>query len=323
MNLIDTAELYGGGHAEEIVGKAIKGLRDKIFVTSKFNPDNNTFKGVVRAVEDSLKRLNTDYIDLYQVHWPNPRIPIQETMEALDHLVNDGKIRNIGLSNFTLNEFLEAQAVLGVRKIVSNQVEYNLVERSIENDLLPYCKENGVTIIAYSPLDQGKIDYNSQKGHLLQRLAGKYQKSVSQIILRWLISHKPVVAIPKTVSMMHTKENADAARFDISNEDMHLINDTFKPQIAYVYPERIRITNEGKPIYRSLEEALNNSFDLIPSPAMLAENISKWGIHKPLRVVQTADKSGKYDYDLAGEKLRYWAWIIAFGNKTPIPVYVQ
>ena len=174
MTLIDTAEVYGNGHSEELVGKAIQGMRDKVFVATKFSPEHNSYDDVLSSAEGSLRRLKTDYIDLYQIHWPNPNIPIDETMKAMDKLLRDGKIRYVGVSNFSIRELKEAEAAFSGSAIASVQTEYNLFDRSIEDDILPYCQKKNIITIAYSPLDQGKICSGSEKTKVFEKIAEKY-----------------------------------------------------------------------------------------------------------------------------------------------------
>jgi len=325
MAYLDTAELYGGGLGEEIVGEVIKGRRDKIFVASKFNPKTNVFDSVVNSVEGSLKRMRTNYIDLYQIHWPNPLIPISETMKALSILVDQGKIRYIGVSNFSLEEFREAQSSLTKETIVSNQVEYNLLDRSVENYFLPFCEKNGVTLIAYSSLNQGRFLLGEKQKEVLNNLSMKYSRTIPQIILRWLISHKPVIAISQSKSISHTKENALSTEFDLEEEDILEINGVYKQPYIEVPSNRIRLNvSENVPIYMSMKEALDNHLDLIPSPLVLSKIMLKRKHMKPIRLVPTKDASSKYDYDIDDYDIRdnvkkYWAWIIAYGNEANIP----
>ena len=158
-SLIDTAEVYG---TEEAVAEAIKGTRDRVFIATKVSGDHLRYDDVLRAAEGSLRRLNTTYIDLYQIHWSNPYIPIQETMHAMETLVDRGLVRYIGVSNFSTSELRVAQEAMSKYPIVSNQVLYNLNRREIESELLPYCFMNHVTVIAYTPLDDGRLATRSQ-----------------------------------------------------------------------------------------------------------------------------------------------------------------
>src|SRR5438094_8535508 len=155
MTLVDTAEMYGAGHSEEVVSRALDGRREKVLVASKVSPSHFAYDDVLRSAQKSLERLKIKEMDLYQLHWPNPRVPIEETMRAMEKLVRDGVTRHIGVSNFSVAHMEEAQAALSREQIVSNQVEYSLVDRSIEPDVLPYCQRKGLTVIAYSPLRKG------------------------------------------------------------------------------------------------------------------------------------------------------------------------
>lgn len=328
MTYLDTADLYGGGLAEEIVGEIIKKQRDRIFVASKFNPKTNVFSSISSSLEGSLKRMGTDYIDLYQLHWPNPLLPVSEIMNALAKLAEQGKIRYIGVSNFTLEEFEEAQSCLTKQTIVSNQVEYNLVDRSAETDFLPFCQNNKITLIAYSALNQGRFVLGEKQKEALANIATKYNKTIPQIILKWLISHEPVIAISKSNDMSHTKENALSSEFVLDKADIKIINDVCRQQFIEVPPQRIRLKISGiTPVYTTMKEAMDNRLDLIPSPLVLSKIILKRKHMKPIRLAPTKDTSGKFDYDIDDYDIRdnvkkYWAWIIAHGYDTPIPAYV-
>jgi diketogulonate reductase-like aldo/keto reductase len=223
MTFIDTAEIYGSGHAEEIVGKAIKGLRDKVFIATKVSSEHLRYDDVIKAAEGSLRRLNISTIDLYQIHWPNPRIPIKETMSAMEHLIKKGKIRYVGVSNFSVKEMKEAIEALSVTELVSNQVRYSLLARDIENDILPFCQKERITVIAYSPLAKGAIA-SSIYFNLLNKLAKKYDKTPAQIALNWLIEKDCVIAIPKASRIEHVEENAKAVGWRMSKEDYNLLS---------------------------------------------------------------------------------------------------
>jgi diketogulonate reductase-like aldo/keto reductase len=328
MAYLDTADLYGGGFSEETVGKVIKGIRDKVFIASKFNPRTDVPSSVKNSINGSLKRLGTDYIDLYQLHWPNPLLPISEMMGALSLLVNQGKIKNIGVSNFSLGEFKEAQTCLPGKTIVSNQVEYSLFDRSVEKDFLPYCETAGVTLIAYNAFNQGMFLLGEKQRAVLNDISVKYQKTVPQVILRWLISHKPVIAITKSGSMSHTKENASSADFVIEEKDIRDINVLYEQLNSEVPTNRIRLNvSESRRVYTTMKEALANDLDLIPSPLVLSRIIIKRQHMKPIRLVPTKDTSGKYDYDIDSYDIwdnikKYWAWTIAHGDEAKIPAIV-
>jgi diketogulonate reductase-like aldo/keto reductase len=227
MNFIDTAEMYGAGHSEELIGEAIKGIREKVFIATKVLPTNFRYEDVIKACERSLRRLKTSYIDLYQLHWPNPSIPIKETMRAMEKLVNEGKIRYIGISNFSVEETIEAMNALSKYEIVSNQVEYSLLVRDIEKDLLEFCRKNKITIIAYSPLARGEL-LKGKYYEFLSKIGKKYNKTAAQVALNWLIIKENVVAIPKAFSKAKIVENMGAYGWKLSDEDLKTIDEFFK-----------------------------------------------------------------------------------------------
>jgi len=326
MTFLDTAEGYGNGHSEELVGQAVQGMRDKVCIATKVSPENLSYNAVINAAEGSLRRLRTDYIDLYQVHWPNPAIPFAETIQALDRLVHDGKIRNIGLCNFSLREMKEAVGALSVSEVVSIQVEYNLFDRAIEKNILPFCEDERITTIAYSPLDQGRIGSSDTKAVVLASLAEKYNRTISQITLNWLVSHPTVIVIPKAATEQHIRENAGSADFQLSDEDFDRIGRVFTNEYSFVPTDRIKVSTEGeggRKVYQTLEDALENPLGFVPSPAALAQSLKQGDVLKPVRLMPTTDPSGKYDYDLIEGRIRYWAWVIAHHGEAPIPAYIR
>ncbi len=224
MYLIDTAEMYAAGHTEEVVGEAIKPFpRDKVFIVSKVLPENLSYANVLKAAEKSLKRLQTDYIDLYLIHFPNPRIPLAETMAAMEKLVEENWVRFIGVSNFDVNLMEKARSYLSRNDIVVNQVEYSLLNRRIEKDVLPYCLEQGITVMAYTPLGMGKLARNE----FLSQVGKKYNKTAAQVALNWLILKENVIAIPKAIRKDHLEENAGATGWRLSQSDLKRISAYF------------------------------------------------------------------------------------------------
>ena len=228
MKFIDTAEMYGAGHSEEVVSQALEGRRDRVFVASKVSPRHFAYDDVLGAAKRSLKRLRLKQMDLYQLHWPNPRIPISETMRAMEKLVGDGLVRHIGVSNFSVEQIKEAQQSLSHEKIVSNQVEFSLIDRGVEAGILQYCQKEGLTLIAYSPLGQGKIPRGRGSSfEVLDEIAGKLGKSRNQIALNWVLQHDSVVAIPKAADTDHVKENAEVAEWKLGSEDYQRLGKAF------------------------------------------------------------------------------------------------
>jgi len=219
---IDTAESYG---TESVVREAIDGLRDRVFLATKVSPQNFRERDLRRSVDASLQRLGVEVIDLLQLHEPNPTIPIEETMGAMANLVDAGKVRFIGVSNFSVAQHQEAQKALGRYPIVSNQVRYNLIDRTIENDLLQYCQRTHTTIIAYSPLARGldrirDCDPNNVIGSLVESTG----KTAAQIIINWCVWKEGVVAIPKGNSAEHVLDNCGASDWRLSQEQIVLLD---------------------------------------------------------------------------------------------------
>lgn len=215
---IDSAESYG---TEQVVGDALKGLRERVFVATKVSPQNFSRARVQVSVDASLQRLGIDTIDLLQLHEPNPAIPIDETMGAVEDLVNAGKVRFIGVSNFSVAQLEEARRAMRKYPLVSNQVRYNLIDRTIDKDLLPYCQAHHITVIAYSPLARGlgRIRDCDPNG-ALDGLARTIGKSPAQVAINWCLCHEGVVAIPKGNSEEHVLDNCAASDWRLSAEQL-------------------------------------------------------------------------------------------------------
>ncbi len=317
---LDTAEIYAAGHSEELVGKAIKGYRDKVIIGTKFSPEHSKYKDVIEAAENSLQRLDTSYIDIYQIHRPNESVSFEETLSALLMLLKQGKIRKIGVSNFTAKQFLLANRILKDVEIFSNQVEYNLFDRHIENNLIRTCKDFKALIIAYSPLDQGNLAFGSKQNSILEEIAFKYEKSKAQIALSWVVSQENVVAIPKSTNLIHLKANAEILNFQMEKVDLDLISNAFDSKPIRIKPCQIYVSKNdlGDKTYLDLIEAKKNSFAYCPSPLELSEQLRNDEDMKPLRVKVLGISKGEMMYSLIGGQLRYWAWVIAFGSEKPV-----
>ena len=215
---LDTAPSYG---TEPLIAEVIKGLRGRVFVATKVSPENFHRADLRKSVDGSLRRLGVDVIDLLQLHAPNPATPIHETMDALGELVDAGKVRFIGVSNFTLHQLREAQAASPRYPIVSNQVRYNICDRTIEGDLLPYCQAQRITVIAYSPLARGLGRIRDCDPHgVIDELVGITGRSAAQIAINWCLSKDGVVAIPKGNSVEHILDNCAAGDWRLTAEQM-------------------------------------------------------------------------------------------------------
>jgi diketogulonate reductase-like aldo/keto reductase len=226
MTLIDTAEMYGDGAAEKLVAEAIAGHRSEVFLVSKVLPQNSTRRGTIKACEASLRRLDTDRIDLYLLHWRG-RVPLDETLEAFNTLVRDGKIRYWGVSNFDVSDMDE---LIGLSRddgpmLATNQVLYNLSRRGIEYDLLPGCRARGIPVMAYSPLERGRL----AKDRSLHDVAARLNATPAQVALAWVLRQVGVVAIPKSGRLVHVRENRSALDLQLAPEDLAELDEAFPP----------------------------------------------------------------------------------------------
>lgn len=228
MTHIDTAEMYGSGRVEEIVGETIASVsREKLFLTTKVLPGNATYKGTLTAAERSLQRMRVDYADLYLLHWPSDH-PIDETMRALETLVAHGKARYIGVSNFDAAEMLEAAGYLRNVPLACNQVLYHLRERGAEHDVIPTAQARGIAVVAYTPFGRGRFPRKeSEPGGVLDSIARKHDATPRQVILAFLTRESNVFTIPKAASIPHVEENASAGGLILDGDDAAAIDAAF------------------------------------------------------------------------------------------------
>ena len=224
LSLIDTAEMYGEGGAEEVIAQAIASRRTSVFLVSKVYPHNASKQGAIAACERSLKRLKTDYLDLYLLHWRGS-IPLAETLEAFQTLQQAGKIRSYGVSNFDVEDMQEASQLKGGNEIVTNQVLYNLKRRGIEWNLLPWCRERNIPIMAYSPIEQGRLLNN----RTLNAIAQERQVTAAQIALAWVLHQDNVIVIPKSSRIDHIEQNYAALNLKLSADELAALDAAFPP----------------------------------------------------------------------------------------------
>ncbi len=253
INFIDTAEVYGDGHSEKLIGEVVKDYRDDIVIATKVSGAHLRPDYVVKALEGSLKRLNTNYVDLYQIHWPDIYTPLRDTMKTLERLANNGKIRYIGLSNFSICQIEEARSYLSSMDIISNQVRYNIVQREIEDEMLPYLTKENIGVIAYSPLAQGlltsKYDhanfdtsdvrksnklFSEDNIHIvtpllniLREISYETGHSVVQIALNWLIAHENVIPIPGAKNRDQATINLQSAGWRLNEQQTKRIEEAY------------------------------------------------------------------------------------------------
>ncbi len=224
ITLIDTAEMYASGGAEEVVAEAIAGRRDETFLVSKVLPSNASRAGVKRACENSLKRLATGHIDLYLLHWPGS-VPLSETVEAFEALKAEGKIRHWGVSNFDTDEMEELVGLASGGNVQTNQVLYNLSRRGPEFDLGPWCLKRGIPLMAYSPVEQGALARNAR----LDAVAARHKATAAQVALAWVMAQPGVIAIPKASRQEHVRQNAAALDIKLTAQDFADLDRAFPP----------------------------------------------------------------------------------------------
>jgi len=219
----DTAETYADGHSEELISRAIqdtKTKRETLFITSKVQPHHLKYEQVLHSCENSLKRLQMDYMDLYLIHWPGTGVKYEDTFRALNKLVRDGKVKHLGVSNFNLKLLKESQS-LSETPIITNQVPYSLSDRSyVKNGMLEYCRQNDVLLTAYSPVDEGNVRPNKT----LESIAKAHNATIYQIALAWVITQPRVITIPMSFNPRHIKENFDAVEIELTSQEIELLD---------------------------------------------------------------------------------------------------
>ena len=224
--LIDTAEMYARGGAERVVGSAIKGRRDNVFIVSKIVPHNASFDGTIRACENSLQRMEIESIDLYLLHWPGNH-PLESTVSAFEQLKTDGKIKHWGVSNFDTSDMQELYGIPEGKNCQINQVLYNLSRRGIEWDLLPWCRSMGLPIMAYSPIEQGRLLENKK----LKALASEIGVSAAQLSIAWSIRKNDIITIPKASNLEHVGQNIDAWTIKLESAILDELDKLFEPPV--------------------------------------------------------------------------------------------
>ncbi len=219
----DTAEKYAGGHTEELLAKAVRETgvpRERLFLASKVWPNHLRYEEVLSACEGSLRRLGTDYLDLYMIHWPNEAVPLRETFRALNQLVSEGKVRHLGVSNFGLRQLKQSHSLCET-PLLANQVPFSLNDRAyLKNGVLAYCQENDILLTAYSPVEKGRL----QSHPALLSIAEAHRATTYQIALAWLVSKKRVIAIPMSLDPKHQAENLAAAEISLIPAEIDQLN---------------------------------------------------------------------------------------------------
>lgn len=227
MTHIDTAEMYGAGRVEEVLGEAVRGIsRDRLFITTKVLPSNASFHGTLLAAERSLQRLGLEYVDLLLLHWPGSH-PLEATMRAFEQLVDDGKTRFVGVSNFEASEMAEAASYLRGTRLACNQVLYHLCERGVEHEVLPQARRHGIAIVGYTPFGRGAYLRGARRREILERIARKHGATVAQVALAFLTRDPALFAIPKAARVEHVEENAGAGELELDDRDLREVDAAF------------------------------------------------------------------------------------------------
>lgn len=312
INLFDTAELYGGGYSEELLGKALQGRRQKAIICSKFNAKNSDKKKLRLSLENSLRRLKTDYIDFYLSHWPNPTIQPQSLIGSLKKFQKEGKIRAFGIGNAVFSEVENFNSENNNDFFVVEN-EFNLLEKQSLERTIPFCRANGHLFMAYSPFLQGTtLKFKNKINYLID----KYSCTKHQLMLSWVFD-KQVVSIVRTLNEKHLDENIASTNLCLSAEDKQILENSMGLKKTTVNIDEIKIDNRA---YATLDEAIKNKIDLIPSPYLLSKRLGNNFELSPLR---TFFRNGKYeildDYYYSEIK-KYWAWKIC--NRKEIEVYI-
>jgi diketogulonate reductase-like aldo/keto reductase len=323
LRVIDTAEVYGAGLSEEIIGKLPPSTNEDLFLMTKFSPENSDPKKIEEALHASLKRLKREYVDVYQPHWPSAEVNTEIIAASLLRLHEQGKIRYIGLSNFSTNEYIKANVILGDKKVDFIQAEYGPLERTIETDLLPEAIKNHSTIVSYSPFRNGDIFDEKNKNHQnLKAMAEKYSSTISQIILAWVLRSGSVISIPKASSEKRIVENFNALRLTLSAVDLEQLSNMFGMETEMIDMRLIDIKSDGdRRIYLSLQEAIENPHNLVPGPMDIANEIklNNGMLAKPIKIKRNQDSER---FTLTEGRVKFWGWMILYGINSKVPAII-
>lgn len=319
INLFDSAELYGEGYAEFILGKTFRKKRDQIVITSKVIPDNCTRFSLKRSVKESLKRLGTDYIDLYQVHWINPFIELEETFTTLEELCLSGYIKTIGVCNFSIQMIIQANKVLKKIKLTSNHIELNLLNQYEILKNLEYYQENNISLLGYGALNHLNMSFNKVQQKKLTDLQKKYNRTLPQILIRYFTSFEKVILLSRTDNIQHLKNNLNSFNFNFTERELQQFHKLFRFETHDIPMEKIKIPKQF--CYDNFS-ILKNQTNLTPSPLIVAQTFVKYDYFKPLKLVKIKDFYYLDSYDFYGELKKYLAWKLLYDFSKSIPAFI-
>lgn len=320
VNLFDSAELYGEGYAEFILGKTFSKKRRHIVISSKVSPDNCTHFALKRSLKESLKRLQTDYIDLYQLHWVNPLIPLEETMATLEELVLAGYVKAIGVCNFSIPMVTQASKYLKKNKISSNHIELNLSSQHEAFSNLSFYQKNKISLIGYGALNHLHLNHNGPQKKFLDSLQKKYTKTLSQILIRYFTSFENVILLSRTDNIEHLENNLKSFDFNLAPEEHEQFYNLFHLKVQNIPMKRIKIPKQFEKF--SNVDILRNENNLIPSPLTISQTIVKYDYFKPLKLMGENGYFYLDNYDFYGELKKYLAWKLLYNASKPIPAIV-
>lgn len=322
LTFIDVAFDYGQGAAETLVGEATQGIRDRVFIASKLPSGQSGHDQVLRCADQALKRLRTDRIDLFQTHWPNPRIPLEDTMAALDQLLREGKVRHLGLSNCTPAEARLAASFLRDTPLSFIQHEYNLLDRSAETEMIPLCQGRSITFTGYSPLAHLRLHPDDPRLATLREIASGYGVDPQLLVLAWLTRYQGSMSVVRSNNPAHLKANAAFAEFNPAPEDLDRVGALFPSTLRQVPASSIWVqADAAQKTYGSSWEAGENLYGHVPSPLELAGQIRAGEVLKPIKV--TSSPEAGRPYQVVEGKIRYWAWVLAYGEDVLIPTIIR
>lgn len=324
LTLIDTAEVYGDGRSELIIGTAVKNLRNSVFIATKFSPNNHSYKSVIDSAKGSLSRLGIEQIDLYQIHWPNSSVPMSETVSAMADLQNQGLIKQIGVCNFSSNQLENAVEIaksLGT-KIFSIQIKFNLVDQFAYHKVKEICNKNGIKIIAYSPF-KSLLNINSSRAQMLETLGIENGMSPMQVALSWILQHPNVIPIPESANYDHLREISETTKKTLTESALSELEKNFSNLICEIDTTSIKSRNPARSQSKTLSKVAIEKFsdDFCPSIIELANEISTGEFLQPILVTHSATTPDTYEI-VEGE-LRYWAFVYAFGKDRRISAIIN
>jgi len=319
-NFFDVGEDYEDGFAEKILGRFALRQRHKLIIATKFTPKHAAYADLLRAAEGSLRRLKTDYIDIYQMHWPNPTIPLEETIAALERLMREGKVRSIGLSNCSIQFAKSVNSLLLGARVATNQVKFNALNRptAAEPNYFSETVREGLNTIAYGIFGQGMMQFGDDSRSLINRLCKKYLVSEAQLLIAWTLSFPKTVALIRSMNHEHIRNNIAAADLVLDSADADSMTSCFRIIVHEIPVDRILVSNSdpdvSHKIYLSLEDALRNEHELSPDVKTIAREIEAGDSFRPVELIPDGQ-----NYQLVQGRMRYWAWRYLYGANSLIP----